>query len=711
MSGNSIETHLPRILVVDDDPAMRKLVQGALKRVECDLHVAEDGEDALAQFGIVRPDLVILDVDLPGADGFDICAQLRRDPVGENVPILMLTGANDRESIKKAYDVGATDYFAKSTNLALLPHRVRYILRSSQTYSDLKESQERLSKAQRIAHLGNWHLSLETGELQWSTEVYRIFGKVPSEAVLTYDYFFSQVHPDDQELVRDAVGYALENSTAFRIEHRVLRSDGSVGIVQQIGEVLVGEDGSAIGMDGTIQDVTEQKAAEERIRNLAYFDPLTGLGNRQQFTERLNATLADARRRRTRVAVVFLDLDQFKQVNDSLGHAAGDDLLKQVADRLRSSIRESDMLARNEATQLARLGGDEFTLILTDLDRATDAAIIAERVCKALAEPFEISGQKVYVSSSIGIAVYPGDGSDADALVTHADVAMYQSKTNGGNQYTFYAASMSRELHERLDLKTRLRDAIENDYLSLRYQPIVRLLSGELVGVEALVRWYDAELGAIAPDRFIPVAEESGLIEAVGEWVLREGCRKLAEWEARFDVQIRLSFNISAFHFGRGKLGALLDQVVEATGVSPEHVQLELSESLIMRTLEEAIAELQALKDKGVTLAVDDFGTGHTSLRGLARLPLDSLKIDRTFIQELGSSPLADTLVGTIAAMGKALGLELIAEGLETSEQLAFVRDHACDLGQGYVIARPMTANNIEALIEAGWVDLARERD
>lgn len=688
---------------------MLEQISDTLREDDYEVFDAASGEGALAQFAKVHPDLLILDTALPNMDGFQVCEQLRADPSGENLPILMLTGANDRESVKRAYDAGATDYFAKSTNLALLPHRVRYILRASQVYSELKESQARLSNAERIAHLGNWHLNIETGELQWSAEVYRIFGRLPSETVLTYDYFFSHVHPDDQELVQDAVGRALENGTPFRIEHRVLRADDSVGIVQQLGEVVLGEDGTAIGMDGTIQDVTAQKQAEEKVRNLAYFDPLTGLGNRQLFTERLAEAISQTKRRRSRLGVMFFDLDKFKAVNDTLGHATGDELLRQVGKRLRTCIRETDWIARNEGAELARLGGDEFTVILTDLEKSQDAAVVAERIREQLAEPFLIDGQEVGVSTSIGISIYPNDGQDANTLVTHADVAMYQSKTNGGNQYCYYTASMSEKIKARMDMIDRLRDAVENGYLSLRYQPIVALESGRLVGVEALVRWYDEKLGAVPPAEFIPLAEETGLIMGIGEWVLEQGCRQLVALEKKTGQQLSLSVNLSPFQFSRTDLVSAVFSVLEKTGLEPGNLQLEISEGLIMADIEGSGTVLQTLTEKGITVLVDDFGTGNTSLQGLARLPLNSLKVDRRFVQQIGQSQFHETLITTIIAMARALGLKVVAEGLESEAQLRFMRAQGCQLGQGYLLARPMAVRQLEELLQSGDPTLGSE--
>lgn len=689
----------PRLLLVASDRATRALTREVLDPAEWNLFCVSDGEETIAELIDIRPDLLLLDAGLPDGTLW-ICEQLRSVTLGEHVPILVLIDPRDRErdTISEAFRAGATDYFVKTRDFRLLPHRVRFILRSSAVYSELRENQVRLSKAQEIADIGHWNLSLEDGSLQWSPEVYRIHGRRPGPDTLGSDDFFGNVHPDDRAMLQDALARALEQVSRFRVEHRIVWPDTTVRVVQQRGEVVLDDQGSVIGLTGTIQDISEQREAQEEIRNLAYFDTLTGLGNRQFFNERLEAAVTHAQRVGGRMAILFFDLDEFKAVNDTLGHATGDALLKMVAERIGRCVRESDVVARNRET--ARLGGDEFTLILTGLERTGDVEVVAERIRRSIARPFEIEGEDVRVSASIGAAIFPDDGEDASSIVANADMAMYQSKSQGGNCYTFFCASMVEKVQRRKRLSERLKIAVSDGNLSLVYQPIVRLADLRLIGVEALVRWSDPELGTVAPHEFIPVAEETGAIAAIGEWVLREGCRTVSAWEHRFGAVLDLSVNISAFQFVGGRLAACIERTLDETGIDPGRLQLELSDRLVMEDLERSLTELEELAAQGLTVCIEQVGTRPSSLRGLASLPLNALKIDRSFIQRAHQHRVSARLVATLIGIGQALDLKVTAEGLENKAQLNLVRDLRCDFGQGYLFAHPMDDSRVAKLLE-----------
>lgn len=688
------------LLVVDDDQMIRMVVRKSLEQAGYQVSVAENGKQGLAAFNEVLPDLVLLDVEMPVMDGYAMCQALRESDTGVDVPILMLTGANDKDSINRAYDVGATDYLAKSTNWALLPHRVRYILRSADTFSRLKDSETRLARAQRISHLGNWHWDIESGEVSWSDEVYRIYGKPVSDDALTYDVMLDMIHPLDRERYRRTLVRAVSNQSRCRLIHRIARPDETERVVQEIAEVTVDDNGKTVSVNGTVQDITERIEAERRIRHLAYYDPLTGLGNRQLFKERLEGALDMARRHEDTVGVLFFDLDDFKQVNDSLGHAAGDALLKQVAVRLQHGVRGSDYVARNSKDmELARLGGDEFTVLLPDINLPEDVVIVARRVLKEMSQPFTVKGRDVFATASIGIALFPSDGDDANTLLMHADVAMYQSKAEGGNSYQFYSDSMGQRVTEKLKVSSELRGAVKRDELLLHYQPQVDMETGELKGVEALVRWNHPKLGLIAPDDFIPLAEESGIIGEIGEWVLQEACRQCAKWHNDGQEDLRLSVNVSGQQLKHGNLIEVIDRVIADTGIDPGKLELELTESTIMQNVEQTIEQLTELKQRGVVLSLDDFGTGYSSLSYLSRFPLDTLKVDRSFIHNLGVGKLDATLITTIVAMAKILGLKVVAVGVETESQKGFMTELDCDAGQGFLFAKPMPAEELEKLL------------
>ncbi|MDX1571979.1 MAG: EAL domain-containing protein [Xanthomonadales bacterium] len=693
-----------RLLLVASDRKTRDLVTTALVPEKWQLSVADDGHDTLAELIDGRPDLLILNSELEEGSLW-ICEQLRSIAIGEHLPILVLIPADDRALIADAYEAGATDYFLKTGDYSLLPHRVRYVLRTSSTYASLRQSQQQLSKAQELADIGHWELSLTEGSLHWSSEVFRIHGRRPRPDKLSFDDFFADVHEEDRSMLQDAIAGTFEKAARFRVEHRIVRPDTTVRVVQQRGEPILDDHGSVIGLTGTIQDISEQREAQEEIRNLAYFDTLTGLGNRPFFNDRLEAAVGHAQRVGERLAVIFFDLDDFKTVNDTLGHAAGDTLLKIVSERVNRCVREGDTMCRAQET--ARLGGDEFTLILAGIEDPQDVAIVAERIRRSIARPFEVEGEEANVSASIGIAVFPEDGDEPQALVSHADMAMYQSKSEGGNRYNFFRPSMVERIRRRKHIINRLGAAVREQNLSLVFQPIVRLTDCQLVGAEALVRWSDPELGNVSPEEFVPVAEETGAIAEIGEWVLTESCRLLADWEKRFGVRLNLSVNISSLQFMGGRLHDFMNSVLTDTGISPDRLQLELSDRLLMDNLEEARSELEHLTELGVTLCIEHVGRNPTHLSGLASLPLKALKVDRQFIQSAGKDAAAAALVASLIGIGRALDLQVIAEGVENDGQYQMVRDLNCEFGQGYLFAAPLSDVGISELLQQNDLCLA----
>jgi len=430
------------------------------------------------------------------------------------------------------------------------------------------------------------------------------------------------------------------------------------------------------------RDITPRKQAEERIQYLATHDGLTGLPNRVMFGELLNHVLALSRRNSRKFAVLFIDLDRFKFINDSLGHDAGDALLHEVANRLKGSLRSSDVVAR--------LGGDEFVMLLQDLRGSEQAGRIARKLLSAVIQPIEIGGQECRVTASIGISIYPDDAADETSLMTHADIAMYHAKEEGKNNFQFYDGRLETLSLERLTLETRLRRAIERNELSLHYQAQLDLGNNQIVGVEALLRWNSAELGSVSPAKFIPVAEETGLILAIGKWVLRTACAQSMAWQHAGLPPVHVSVNLSPRQLNDPELVGEVRTVLAETGLKPNLLELEVTESSVMHNVERALEVLGALKAMGVRLAIDDFGTGYSSLAQLKRFPIDTLKVDRSFIRELPSDAEDKAIAEAIIAMGKTLSLTVVAEGVETLEQQQFLRERACDQMQGYYFSKPV---------------------
>jgi diguanylate cyclase (GGDEF)-like protein/PAS domain S-box-containing protein len=525
-----------QILVVDDDRLIRALAREWLEAEGFLVTEAADGTAALERFEKVRADLVILDIEMPKLDGFEVCRRLRASSGTDSTPILMATSSLDRESIDRAYAVGASDFMIKPINWPLLIHRVRYLIHESRSFSRIQHAQISLSNAQRIARVGSWDWNTETNEMDWSDEVFRILGVERGKVEIGYESFQSHVHPDDRDFVENQIREALLMSVAFNLEHRMVRTAGDVRYVRQQGEFVTDDRRPGAWVSGTIQDVTEQQQAQDRIRYLANYDSLTGLANRRLFKERLARSIDHAEAKGHLLALLFLDLDRFKRINDTLGHSAGDQLLRTVADRLRDRVRNSDVVGRAEGEidsdlPVSRLGGDEFTVLLSKLSDPKDAGDVAKRILEALPEPISVEGHEIWTTGSIGIAVYPMDGEDVETLLKNADTAMYHAKENQRNSYHFFSKSMNAALVRKLALESRLRDALARDEFRLHYQPRFDLQTGKVVGMEALLRWEHPELGVVSPKEFIPVAEEAGLITQIGSWVLHAACVQTRAWQ------------------------------------------------------------------------------------------------------------------------------------------------------------------------------------
>jgi diguanylate cyclase (GGDEF)-like protein len=450
---------------------------------------------------------------------------------------------------------------------------------------------------------------------------------------------------------------------------------------------------------------TNLAASNDRIRFLAYHDTLTHLPNRLMFNEYLARALAFARRSDQRLALLFLDVDNFKRINDTLGHQIGDRLLEQVAKRLSSCLRTEDCLSRSDGETdkdtVARLGGDEFTFILPDIKHPHVAASVAARVQAELAKPFRIDQHEVFVTSSIGITTYPEDGQDAQTLVSNADVAMFHAKKRGKNNYQYYASSMNIAALERLTLEGELRKAIERDELVLYYQPQFECRTERILGVEALVRWQHPERGLVPPNQFIPLAEESGLIVPLGEWVLRTACTQMKAWHDRGLDPVCVSVNLSSAQFRNQRVDRQLAKILRETRLAPEHLVLELTESALMQAEDGVEDMLVAAKTLGVRISLDDFGTGYSSLSYLRRFPIDNIKIDRSFVHDIISSQSNAAITKAIIALAHGLGLSVTAEGVEHQDELEFLRRHECDKIQGYLLSRPLPAADVVRLLMA----------
>ncbi|MGJ9418652.1 putative bifunctional diguanylate cyclase/phosphodiesterase [Massilia sp. CMS3.1] len=701
------------VLVADDDPVMRLLMLEMLQQVGLDGIEAEDGRQALALARERRPDLILMDVEMPHLDGFAACRAIRRsDGPGASVPIVMVTGGDDIEAVTSAYEAGATDFVSKPINWPILGHRVLYVLRASDAIARL-----RIADAQNRAVLAaipdtffrmnrdGFYLDYEPGRGFPSRER---DGAVPFTSERCVGRHINEVLPRDiAARIMEHLIEVLRTQQICSIEYELLR----FGATQHFEARLVATGPSEVL--GLVRDISERKRSEEQIRRLAYCDSLTGIPNRQAFLETLERELQRSKVGNKKFAVLFMDLDAFKRINDTLGHNVGDHLLKIVSERLRETIRPSDLVSRSEAlpdalalaepatstTNLARLGGDEFTILIPDLERVEHALNVAHRVKEAMRRPFLIDGNEIFVTASIGISLFPEDGDDCNSLLKFADTAMYHAKNCGKNNAKLYSSSLTMQIMSHVKLEVGLRRALQNNELYLLYQPQLDVRTLEIVGVEALVRWRHPERGIISPTEFIPLAEETGLIVPIGEWVLRTACNQARAWQRALHRSVRMAVNLSAKQFKDENLSQIVLSALDETGLDPKLLELELTEGTLMDDAKATMVTLEQLRGIGVYLSIDDFGTGYSSMNYLKRFDVRALKIDRSFICGLPQDSENAAITRAIIAMAHGLKMAVVAEGVETDEQLTMLEQYGCDLVQGFFLGHPSSADAITEML------------
>lgn len=684
------------VLVADDDMTIRFLARELLEQNGFAVEEAEDGVRALSLFEQVRPDIVLLDVIMPKMHGFAVCASLRSHPDGSHLPILMITGLDDLDSINHAYEVGATDFITKPINWMILGHRVRYMWRASRAADKLRRSEEK-NRALIDAMPDLMFQIDKDGTILDSKVPANFCPLLPTDRLVGKkidETFFTESSPSIMEYIDEVLKtrearifehHARDNHVQYSYESRLVVSGNS--------EVLA-----------IVRNITERKKAEQQIIYLAYHDTLTGLLNRHSFKERLEEASLHAQRYERLAAVLFLDLDRFKRINDTLGHNIGDLLLQGMADRLVNCLRKTDRTARTDREPpppaVARLGGDEFTILLTDLTQIQDAAHVARRILKIVAEPFNLMGHEVFITASIGITMYPIDGNDVDTLLKNADTAMYHAKDQGRNNFQFYSHTMNATAFDCLALENGLRKALDREEFILYYQPQLDIRTGKIVAVEALIRWQSPDLGLVPPPDFISLAEETGLIQPIGDWVLSTACLQNKAWQDAGFGPLRVTVNLSSHQFRQRDLLATVTRALKDSGLPPALLELELTESAIMQNVETTNFMLAELKAMGLRLAIDDFGTGYSSLSYLKRFPLDVLKVDRSFVHDITTDPDDAAITAAIIAMAHSLNLKVIAEGVETEEQLAFLKAQGCDEIQGFLFSRPLPVEDLTKLLQ-----------
>ncbi|MEP9411579.1 MAG: EAL domain-containing protein [Candidatus Brocadia sp.] len=718
-----------RVLVVDDSMDDVELILRELRRGGYE-PVFERVETASAMKMMLEKekwDVVLADHHMPFFNAIGALAQLQLS--GLDLPFIIISGSIGEDLAVSSMKAGAHDYIMKDNLTRLVPAIERELTeveerrRRRQAEEALRKSEASLANAQRIARLGNWEWDIVKNELYWSDEVYRIFGFAPQSFCPTYKAFLNVVHNDDREFVKKSVHDALYERKPYNIDHRILLPDGSERIVHGHAEVIFNEDGKAIQMNGTVQDITERKQlekelkalnesleqrvaertaalvkaneelqieiekcrrAEEKIKHMAFHDTLTSLPNRTLFNDRLTLALAHAHRTGEMLAVMFLDLDRFKSINDTLGHTAGDLLLHEIANRLKNCIRQEDTVAR--------FAGDEFTLLLLGINETEDVSNIASKILDAIRQPFMIREHEFYVTVSIGIATYPGDGADAETLMKNADTAMYHAKELGRNNYQFYTEAMHADSFERMIMERNLRRALDRGEFVVYYQPLVNIDTGQIVGMEALVRWRHPERGLINPEEFLALSENTRLIVFIDELVLYTVCAQSKVWQDAGFRPLCVAVNLSAHTFQQPDLVKTVTSVLQKTGLDPQLLGLEITESIAMQDIEATIQKLSKLSDLGVQIAIDDFGTGFSSLYYLKKFPVKKLKISQHFVNGIVTDQNDRVIVESVIALAQSLKFTVVAEGVETEEQLIFLKQRQCNEVQGYLFCKPLPA-------------------
>ncbi len=684
-----------KVLIVDDDHVMRLLERETLTHFDFDVHEAANGEEALEWLAGPPPDLILLDVDMPGVDGFEVCRRIRERWDATVVPVLMVTGMDDLDSINRAYESGANDFIAKPINWPILGHRARYVLRSAQaarTLHDLEEKQAAIMRAMPdmifLLNRDGTYLDYKDG--------YGLRPLVAPEEFLGRKV--SEVLPADVAgILLQGIERALDLGELQSVVYELPMPDGFHHYEARIAPSGIDK---AIAV---VRDITAQKLNEEKIRRLAYFDTLTGMPNRQHFIERVDRELLRARRENRQLALLFLDLDGFKRINDTLGHSAGDFLLQSVAERLKEKLRAGDIVTRpgidDFSLHFARLGGDEFTIVLPDIEDAGVVRLIAQRVQSVLSRPFQIGSETITITASIGIAIFPDDGEDAGALLKHADTAMYFAKDQGRNNWQMYSKTLTNAAMARLSVENDIRKGLERNEFYLVYQPQVLAQDGKIVGIEALIRWQHPERGLVAPAEFIAVAEESGLIVPMGEWVIRTACRQVLAWQNAGVTTPRVAVNLSARQVRAPSFVGIVAGIIAETGIDADLLELELTESILMDPDAQRIEGLHQLRALGVHFAIDDFGTGYSSMSYVKRFPIGMLKIDQSFVRGLPHNANDAGITTAILAMARSLELDVIAEGVESNEQRAFLLKAQCPKLQGFLFSVPVPADEMEGLL------------
>lgn len=693
-----------KLLLIEGDPADAKVIQAALADVRYgpfDVESVRQLSDAYERLGKEGIGAVLVDLFLPDSQGIETFNKLLL--AAPHVPILVLSGPGDEDIAMQALQRGAQDYLLKGE---LTSHSLSRALRNMIERKAVEEALfiEKERAQVTLNSIGDAVLSTDiSGNVTYLNHAAESLTGWSREEALRRPVaeVFQIIDGATRQPARNPMELAVQQNKTVGLTANciLIRPDGLECAIEDSAAPIHDRRGQVTGAVIVFHDVTAARAMSFRMSHLAQHDSLTDLPNRLLLNDRLTRAIASARRNGNRLAVLFVDLDRFKDINDSLGHAIGDKLLQSVAERLVARVRNSDTVSRP--------GGDEFVVLLSELEHPEDAAVCAKKMLTALTAPHRIAQHDVHVTVSIGVSTYPEDGQDAETLVKSADTAMYQAKENGRNNYEFFRQDMNIRAVERQSLEGSLSRALERHEFVLHYQPKINLEKGAITGAEALIRWLHLDRGLIPPAQFVPIAEDTGLLLPIGQWVLHEACRQARAWLDAGLRPVPVAVNISAVEFRDKGFLEGVRAILKDTRLEPRYLELELTESVLMQHAESSASVLQALKTMGVQLAVDDFGTGYSSLSYLRRFPIDTLKVDRSFVRQITADADDAIIASAVISMGKSLKLRVVAEGVETREQLAFLQDQRCDEGQGYYFSRPVVAEQFAKLLGTGISETA----
>ena len=684
--------HTLNVLYVEDDPEIRRQLVVFLSRRVGNLMVAENGQEGLDLYIQHRPDIVVTDIVMPLMDGLKMAEGIKS--LDADTPIIVTTAFNDQDFFLNAIEVGIDHYVLKPIHLDSLLEAVRKAAKTAVQQRELEIKGRALQLAAKVFERSVEGIMI-TDRDNDIISVNRAFSEITGYA--THDVIggnpriLSSGRHDRtffREMWRDLVEVGHWQGELWN-----RRKNGEIFPQWLTISVDRDENGEIVHYIGGFVDISQKKYDEERIERLAYYDPLTDLPNRVLLRDRLTRVLANAQRNQRSAAILMLDLDRFKNINDSLGHNIGDSVLQAVAERLRACVRDSDTVAR--------LGGDEYIVVMADMDDAQDVAAFAKKILEAFIPPVMVGEKELGVTLSIGISVFPVDGEDEQTLMKNADSAIYSAKQAGRNTFQFYTPDMNASTLETLMIENALRRALERQEFRLFFQPQVDLRDGKIIGAEALIRWIHPDHGLLAPCSFISIAEDSGLILPIGEWVLLEACRNLKSWHDDGFDSLTVAVNLSAVQFRQENLDDRIEAIGRETGVDLQYVELELTESMIMQNAEVTINSMHAMKTLNVQLSIDDFGTGYSSLSYLKRFPIDKLKIDRSFVADITENPADLAICNVIIDLSHNLNLKVIAEGVETDGQLQLLRTNGCDEMQGFYFSKPIPAEEFRVLLHS----------